>query len=142
MTNDLPVAVIGGGPIGLAAAAHLVSRGVPVRLFEAGAAVAPNLRAWRHVRLFSVWDQCLDEAAVSLLRRSGWQRPPANALPTGRDLVERYLEPLAATPEMMPVIETDAQVIRITRQGLDRMTTREREKRPFVIELRSAAGTT
>ena len=50
-----PIAVIGGGPVGLAAAAHLVTRGVPVRLYEAGETVAANVRDWGHVRLFSPW---------------------------------------------------------------------------------------
>src|SRR5437588_3780435 len=140
MNNDLPVAVIGGGPIGLAAAAHLILRGVPARVFESGPHVASNLRAWGHVRLFSIWDQCLDEAAVSLLEQFGWRIPPPNSLPTGRDLVERYLEPLAAIPGMASIIETNARVVRITRQGLDRMTTRDREKRPFVITLRNVVG--
>ena len=63
MNTNLPVAIVGGGPIGLAAAAHLVLRGLPVRLFESAKAIAPNLRDWGHVRLFSVWEQCVDEAA-------------------------------------------------------------------------------
>ena len=28
-SNELPVAVVGGGPVGLAAAAHLITRKVP-----------------------------------------------------------------------------------------------------------------
>src|SRR5205814_9406766 len=140
MNNDLPVAVIGAGPIGLAAAAHLILRGVPVRVFEQGPSVAFNLRSWAHVRLFSIWEQCLDEAAAALLKDTGWRGLPADILPTAGDLVKSYLEPLAATPEMAAVIETDAQVARITRQGLDRMTTRDRESRPFVITIRNKAG--
>ena len=34
--ESLPVAVIGGGPVGLAAAAHLMARGLPVKVYEAG----------------------------------------------------------------------------------------------------------
>src|SRR5580765_7649733 len=107
MNERLPIAIIGAGPIGLAAASHLILRGEPVRVFEAAPQIAPNLRDWAHVRLFSIWEQCVDEAAVTLLRKNGWTRPPSTGLPVGQDLVERYLEPLAATPELSRVIETD-----------------------------------
>lgn len=140
MSSPLPIAIIGAGPIGLAAAAHLVLRGEPVRVFEKAPVIAANLRDWGHVRLFSVWEQCIDEAAATLLDRHGWMSPPASQLPLGGDLVEDYLEPLAATPELAPFIETNTSVIRISRQGLDRMTARGREDRPFAITLRDAAG--
>lgn len=140
MSQPLPVAIIGAGPIGLAAAAHLSLRGEKVRLFEKAPVIAPNLRNWGHVRLFSAWEQCIDEAAATLLDRSGWMSLPGNRLPLGRELVEDYLEPLAATPELAPIIETNTSVIRISRQGLDRMTTRERAERPFAITLRDATG--
>lgn len=141
MDLSLPVAVIGGGPIGLAAAAHLMARGVPVRLFEAGSTIAPNMARWGHVRLFSVWDQCVDAAATALLERNGWKRPSGGNLPTGGDLVEHYLQPLADIPAMASIIETGSEVIRITRQGLDRMASKDRSKRPFALTLRNAAGT-
>jgi thioredoxin reductase len=140
INQELPIAVIGSGPIGLAAAAHLISRALSVRLYEAAEVIAPNLRVWGHVRLFSVWDQCVDEAAVTLLKRHGWRSPAGSLLPLGRDLVEHYLEPLAATPEMAPVIETDARIVSISRLGLDRMGSRDRESRSFVIRLVSGRG--
>jgi thioredoxin reductase len=140
VSPPLPIAIIGAGPIGLAAAAHLVLRGVPVRLFEKAPVVAANLRDWGHVRLFSIWEQCIDEAAVALLDRRGWVSPATSRLPLGRDIVEDYLEPLAATPELASIIETSTSVIRISRQGLDRMTSRERVTRPFAVTLRDAAG--
>ena len=71
----VPVAVIGGGPVGLAAAAHLVTRGVPVKLYEAGETVAANVRDWGHVRLFSPWRFNTDAAATAILREHGWQAP-------------------------------------------------------------------
>ena len=69
--SALPVAVIGGGPVGLAAAAHLITRGVPVKLYEAGGSVASHVRSWGHVRLFSPWKFNTDQAATSILRRHG-----------------------------------------------------------------------
>ena len=38
--EKLPVAIIGAGPVGLAAAAHLQGQGLPVKVYEAGDAVA------------------------------------------------------------------------------------------------------
>src|SRR3954469_4546741 len=96
--SALPVAVIGGGPVGLAAAAHLVTRGLPVKLYEAGATVAAHVRDWGHVRLFSPWRFNTDAAATAILRKHGWQAPSGAALPTGGDLYSAYLEPLAETP--------------------------------------------
>ncbi len=61
--NDLPVIVIGAGPIGLAAAAHLHERGIPVQVLESGVEVADAVRSWGHVTLFSPWDQLIDPAA-------------------------------------------------------------------------------
>src|SRR6187402_2606183 len=118
--STLPVAVIGGGPVGLAAAAHLVTRGVPVKLYEAGATVAAHVRDWGHVRLFSPWGFNTDSAATAILREHGWQAPPATALPTGGDLYSAYLQPLAETPPLRVVIETGARVRNVTRAGMDK----------------------
>ena len=50
-----PVVVIGAGPAGLAAAAHLVGRGVEPLVLEAGPRAGAAVREWGHVRLFSRW---------------------------------------------------------------------------------------
>lgn len=133
--NSLPVAVIGAGPVGLAAAAHLVYRGVPVRVYEVGDTVAANVREWGHVRLFSPWRFNVDDASQALLKRHGWQEPPDEAFPTGADLYEAYLRPLAETSEMKAVIETGARVTAISRDGIDKMTSRDREARPFALSV-------
>ena len=49
------VVVIGGGPVGLAAAAQLTRRGIDFTLLEAGDLVGASMREWGHVRLFSPW---------------------------------------------------------------------------------------
>src|SRR5262245_38026580 len=97
--TELPVAIIGAGPIGLAAAANLVERGIPVRVYEAGATVGANLRDWGHVRVFSTWEQNVDPASRRLLEASGWRLKQPTALPTGEDLYRDYLKPLAALPK-------------------------------------------
>jgi thioredoxin reductase len=139
-TAPLPIAVIGAGPIGLAAAAHLIERGLPVRVYEAGAVVGANLRDWGHVPVFTPWEHNVDRAAQAILERHGWRMPDPNGLPTGDELCDRYLDPLAHTPELAPIIETGARVIAITRQGLDKMTSRQRETKPFEITVERPDG--
>src|SRR3954454_9392257 len=135
-----PVAVIGGGPVGLAAAAHLVTRGVPVKLYEAGDTVAAHVREWGHVRLFSPWGFNTDAAATAILREHGWQAPPATALPTGGDLYSAYLQPLAETPPLRDVIETGAHVRNVTRAGIDKVVSRGRGDYPFALSIDTADG--
>ena len=135
--ESLPVAVVGGGPVGLAAAAHLLARGLSVKLYEAGPAVGSNLRDWGHVRVFTPWRYCVDQAATELLKRHGWRLPASDHCPTGAELVRAYLEPLAATPELAAVIETNARVTAISRQGVDKVVSHGRETRPFVLAVAS-----
>ena len=138
--QSLPVAVIGGGPVGLAAAAHLIARGLPAKVYEAGSEVGSNIRDWGHVRVFTPWRYCVDEAATALLNRYGWKLPEADHWPTGAELVSSYLEPLAATPELASVIETNARVTAISRQGVDKVVSYGRETRPFVLAVTSRKG--
>jgi hypothetical protein len=138
--DSLPVAIIGGGPVGLAAAAHLVARNVPVKLYEAGPKVGANMRDWGHVRVFTPWRHCVDAAATTLLKRHGWNLPPADVFPTGDDIVAKYLEPLASTPELAPIVETGARVTAISRYGIDKVGSRNRGALPFVLSLKTAGG--
>jgi thioredoxin reductase len=138
--NDLPVAVIGAGPIGLAAAAHLVERGVAVRVYEAGPTVAANIRDWAHVRIFTTWEQSVDTASRRLLETSGWRLPDPLALPTGEDLYRHYLKPLSRLPALSPHIQTNTRVARVTRLGVDKMSSKDRELKPFEIRVELGDG--
>jgi thioredoxin reductase len=142
MDKTLPVAVIGAGPVGLAAAAHLMRHGIPVRVYEAGHTVAANVRDWAHVRLFSPWRYSIDGASRDLLKASGWREPALDALPTGGDLIQRYLAPLAAVPRMADTIETDARVTAIAREGFDKVKTDGRERSPFSLAITDRNGST
>ncbi len=139
-TNDLPIAIIGAGPIGLAAAVHLLRRGETPLVFEAGPTAGAAVLQWGHVRLFSPWRELLDREAAALLAADGWLVPDPAACPTGRELVEHYLAPLANTPPMKPHLHFGARVVAVTRQGIDKMKTPGREEAPFVLRLQTASG--
>jgi thioredoxin reductase len=138
--ENLSVAIIGGGPVGLAAAAHAVARGLPVKVYEAGATVGANLLDWGHVRVFTPWELNIDAAARTLLERNGWMAPPAGELPTGGDLYARYLKPLAETPKLAAAIETDARVEAISRLGADKVVSKGRAAKPFQLQIAERDG--
>ena len=137
---ELPVVVIGAGPVGLAAASRLVERGLTPIIFEAGDDVASSVRTWSHVRLFSPWRYDVDKAAAKLLEQVGWTPPPPEDLPTGRELVESYLRPLADSPGLAPHLHLGHRVVSVARRGVDKVRTRGREAAPFVVRTRTSAG--
>ncbi|MFI2566222.1 FAD-dependent oxidoreductase [Paenarthrobacter sp. NPDC018779] len=136
----LPVAVIGAGPVGLAAAAHLLERGLEPLVLEAGPGVGSAIRDWGHIRLFSTWKYNLDPAAVRLLEAAGWEAPRPTALPYGHEIVSQYLEPLAATAELQHRIRTGARVIAVTRDGMDKGRSQGREETPFLLQVKLNSG--
>jgi thioredoxin reductase len=139
-TTSLPVAVIGAGPIGLAAAAHLVRYRQPFVVLEAGAGPGTTVGEWGHVRMFSPWRYNVDRAARELLEARGWTAPEADALPTGGEIVDRYLAPLAAHPSLAPHLRFNARVTSVGRKDFDKVRTSGREGQPF--EIRLASGET
>lgn len=136
----LPIAVIGAGPVGLAAAAQIVSRGLAPVIFERGSRVGASLREWSHVRVFSPWQYDIDTAARALLVEAGWDAPEDTELPTGGEIVDRYLQPLADLPQIAPHLHLGATVTSITRQGLDKVSNTGRDKAPFEIRWTDADG--
>jgi thioredoxin reductase len=134
-SERLPVVVIGAGPVGLAAAAHLVARGETPLVLEAGAEVGASVRRWGHVRIFSPWRYDVDAAAAALLEAAGWVCPDGDTHPTGRELVEQYLEPLAALPAIRPHLRLGTRVVGLSRVGLDRTKTSGRERVPFAVRV-------
>ncbi|OJF15867.1 FAD-dependent oxidoreductase [Couchioplanes caeruleus] len=133
--SALPVVVIGAGPVGLAAAAHLHERGLPFLVLEAGDEVAASVRQWGHVGIFSPWRYDIDAAARRLLDAAGWAAPADDALPTGAQLVEEYLQPLAKLPAIAAHLRLGARVVAMSRVGVDRVRTAGRTDLPFVVRL-------
>ena len=136
----LPVAVIGAGPVGLAAAAHLHDRGLTPLIFEQGASVGATLAEWGHVRVFSPWEYNVDGVARALLERRGWTVPDPDHLPTGAELIRDYLAPLAAHPAIAPHLRLGAEVLAVARQGHSKLASEGRDAAPFVLLWRDAAG--
>ena len=136
--SPLPVAVIGAGPVGLAAAAHLLAQGEEPIIFEAGPSAGANVLAWGHVRLFSPWRYVIDSARQGSASRiqAGWSRI---STPTrrGRRSSTRYLAPLAAVPALRPRIRLGSRVVGVARDGFDKMKTEGREHAPFVLTVES-----
>jgi N-acetylglutamate synthase-like GNAT family acetyltransferase/thioredoxin reductase len=131
--TDLPVAVLGAGPVGLASAARLIERGIPALVLEAGEQVGANLLDYGHVRLFSPWRYNVDAAMAAQLEPTGWQAPPADELPPAGDIVERVLKPFAALPQVARVLHLGTRVISVSREGHDKVKTAGRDQAPFVI---------
>ncbi|CAI3799935.1 NAD(P)-binding domain-containing protein [Pseudarthrobacter sp. MM222] len=140
--KNLPVAVIGAGPVGLAAAAHLLERGLEPLILEAGTSAGAAIEQWRHIRLFSPWRFNIDAAAVRLLETSNWESPRPTALPYGGELIDNYLAPLAELPAISSRLQTGARVIAVTRAGLDKTHIKGRDTTPFTVRVEHSDGET
>ncbi|GAA3993183.1 NAD(P)-binding domain-containing protein [Streptomyces marokkonensis] len=137
-TTELPVVVIGAGPAGLAAAAHLIDQDIEPLVLEAGSTAGAAVREWSHVRLFSTWNEVVDPAAEKLLAPTGWTRPDPATYPSGGDWVDRYLQPLAGV--LGDRVRTRARVTGVSRAGRDRIVDADREQQPFVVHVAHADG--
>jgi hypothetical protein len=135
MTSNetFPVAVIGAGPVGLAAAARLIERGIEPLVFEKGMSVGASVLEWGHVRVFSPWKYNIDDAACTLLDEAGWTTPNPDYHPNGREIVEGYLVPLSRVPRIAEGLKLGATVIAITRKGLSKVGSKSRDAAPFVV---------
>lgn len=140
MSETKTVAIIGAGPVGLAAAAHVLERGLRPIVLEAGENIGHAVREWGHVQLFSPWEYNIDRAAERLLSPTGWNSPDPQQYPTGAELVERYLEPLAEKTSLAQHIQTRSRVTGISRAGFDKLKSKGRETAPFEIRYQNGQG--
>ncbi|MBN8205199.1 NAD(P)-binding domain-containing protein [Microbacterium esteraromaticum] len=134
---ELPVVVIGAGPQGLAAAAHLAGRGIEAIVVERGDGAGAAVAEWGHVRLFSAWPELIDDASRRLLESRGWQAPQ-RGYPTGAQWVEDYLAPLAEA--LGDRVRYGTEVTGIARVGRDKVVDGGRAQQPFVVHTRDREG--
>ena len=140
MQKQLPVAVIGAGPVGLAAATRLLARGETSIVFEAGDGVGHTVKQWQHVKFFTTWEYVTDPVAVSMLEASGRKHPTKCATPTGGEVVMQYLEPLASLSAMRLHLRFRSRVTAVGRKGFDKVKTAGRTEQPFVLRVKDADG--
>ena len=134
--------IIGAGPIGLEAAALALELGFDAHVFERGEPGAHAL-AWGHVRMFTPWRMNVGPASARLLSRHGWNAPEREALPTGAELAERLLAPLATTPELKSRVHAHQQVAHVSRHGARKSDPgggAARAEHPFRLLVRDAGG--
>jgi len=136
--SELPVVVVGAGPVGLAAAAEVVERGLPVLVLERGAAAGAAVSQWHHVRLFSRWQELVAPAGARLLEPTGWCAPEPGTYPTGEEWAARYLRPLAEV--LGERVRFGAEVVGVARRGRDRVVDDGRDSEPLTVHVRTAAG--
>ena len=138
-----PVAIIGAGPIGLAAAANAAERGLSFVVLEAGPDAGAAVGDWAHVRLFSAWRELIDPAARRLLESTGtWTAPEEDTYPTGGEWRRAYLQPLA---DLLGAREGGAvrygsRVVGVSRAGRDLLVDSGRESDPFAVHIQTSAG--
>ena len=137
-TAALPTVVIGAGPTGLAAAAHLVARDQNPLVLEAGSRAGSAVREWSHVRLFSPWAEVVDPAAEKLLAPTGWVRPDGAAYPSGGDWAGQYLQPLADA--LGDRVRYGTRVTGVSRLSRDRVVDADREQQPFTVHFVTSDG--
>jgi hypothetical protein len=136
------IAILGAGPTGLEAALTAAEAGNPFTVYEAAPTVAGNVRAWGHVRLFTPWEINVSPRMRRHLEAAGREVPDGPECPTGRDLAERLLSPVAGLPEIAPHLRLGTRVLGIGRRGLlkhEEIATAERGRHPFRILLADGA---
>jgi NADPH-dependent 2,4-dienoyl-CoA reductase/sulfur reductase-like enzyme len=137
------LAILGGGPVGLEAALAAAEAGWPFTVYEQAGSPGAAVAAWGHVRLFSPWDLDVSPRQRRALAAAGAEVPQGASCPTGRELVDRVLAPVAALPEIAPHLRLGTRVQAVGREGLIKhreIANPVRAARPFRLLVADAGG--
>jgi len=141
MSETLRIAILGSGPIGLEAALAAADAGLPFTLYEAGPRAASSMRRWGHVRLFTPWAMNVSPRMARHLEKAGHEVPAGDGCPTGAELADRVLEPLARS--LGDSLRRGTRVVAVGREGLlkhEAIGAPERAQKPFRLLLRAEDG--
>ena len=133
------IAIVGGGPIGIAAALAAHDRGHDVTLFERGE-VGASLRTWGATRFFTPLSM---NATPRMLELLGNEAPENDALLTGPEMAGHVLRPLVSRAPLRQLVREHCEVLAIGRRGLTRVDYAGhplRAERPFRLIVRNANG--
>ena len=145
MSESSPhIAILGAGPIGLEAALAAAEGEFSFTLYEASPeGVGGNVRDWGHVRLFTPWDLNVSPRARRMLSAARVGVPKGKNCPTGTELVQQLLQPIAELPAISGSIELGCRVKAIGRLGMlkrDEIGTEARAQQPFRLLVVDAEG--
>ena len=137
------IAILGAGPIGLEAALAAAEVGHPFTLYEAAGEPGGHVRAWGHVRLFTPWSLNVSPRMRAALAAAGYEAPEGDDCPTGKELAERLLAPLACLPAVAPRLRLGTRVVAVGREGLlkhEEIANATRGATPFRLLLAGRDG--
>lgn len=140
--SNTTIAVLGAGPIGVETALYALQHGFDVDLYERERPGA-HLAKWAHVRFFSPWSMNRSPWGAQTLREHGHELADADAFPTAREYLDRYLLPLTATPQLAKSLHEGCEVVSVARrQALkgDLIGDAKRADSPFVLLVEDADG--
>jgi len=143
MTSSGRIAILGAGPIGIEAALAAGEAGLPFTVYEASGGVAGNVAAWGHVRMFTPWSLVVSARLRAALARAGHGVPAGDHCPTGRELIDRVLAPVASGPRIAPHLRLGERVLAVGREGLlkhEEIGTARRRAAAFRLLVRGHDG--
>lgn len=91
--------------------------------------------------MFSPWEYNLDHASIDILEAYEWEKPVDHEVPTGAELIEKYLLPLSETKEIKPHLRLNSHVLAISRRRINKIKNYSRERAPFVLRVQTPHAT-